>query len=267
MADPRNPYAPPSAPVADHLDRPGPQPDETLIPNGRLLPPGHGAGWIGDAWRLFRNRPGKWLLTLLLIIVIYLVASIIPLSSLLTPFFWPFISAGISRGADRQRLTGDFDVGKLLDGQDKQWGPLLAVGAVGLLATVLFFVLLVATVGAGFAAQAVFNIGGKADPASMLSTGFLLAFLIYLAIVLPITAATYLAPPLIVLKGLSAGTAMKMSFFGSIKNILAGLVYSLCALGLFIVATIPLGLGLIVWAPLMMLTIYTAYRDIFIEQS
>ncbi len=266
MTDPRNPYRPPTAHVADHADRPDPQGDDIFIPNGRIVPAGRGAGWIGDAWRLFRARPGKWLLTLLVLIVIYVVASWIPLSSLVTAFFWPFISAGIAKGADLQRRTGNFDVGKLFDGYEKQWKPLLLIGAMGLLALAAFFVLLVIMMGVGVAMQAVLNIGGRADPSQFLSTGYALAILIYLAIVLPITAATYLAPPLIVLNNLPAGAAMKMSFFASFKNVLSGLVYGLCALGLGILAIIPLGLGMFVWLPVMMITLYTAYRDIFIEQ-
>jgi hypothetical protein len=36
-------------------------------------------------------------------------------------------------------------------------------------------------------------------------------------------------------------------------------------LALLVPAMIPLGLGLIVWAPLMLATIYTSYRSVFTE--
>src|SRR6185312_8516398 len=50
--DPKNPYAPPATRVADREDGPQPTDSGTFIPNGRVVPPGNGAVWIGNAWRL-----------------------------------------------------------------------------------------------------------------------------------------------------------------------------------------------------------------------
>jgi uncharacterized membrane protein len=56
---------------------------------------------------------------------------------------------------------------------------------------------------------------------------------------------------------------MKMSFSGCLKNILPFLLYGIIAMVLFILATIPIGLGLLVVVPMLTASIYTGYRDIY----
>ena len=60
---------------------------------------------------------------------------------------------------------------------------------------------------------------------------------------------------------------MKMSLVGCFKNILPGIVFFLCGIGLVVVSMIPLFLGLLVSIPIMVLTYYTVYRDIFVEEN
>ena len=48
------------------------------------------------------------------------------------------------------------------------------------------------------------------------------------------------------------------------RNILAGIVFGICCLGLIVLSIIPIGLGLIILIPVLMITSYTLYRDNFI---
>src|SRR5262249_33708666 len=108
--------------------------------------------------------------------------------------------------------------------------------------------------------------GRQVDPSVIFSTKNLLAILICAAIMLPVIAATYLAPALIGLHDHPALTAMHMSLVGTFNNVLSGFVFGLCWIGWFIVALIPLGLGLLVLIPLGVIVNYTVYRDIFVEE-
>lgn len=264
MTDPRNPYAPPSTQVSDSGEPPDPNARETLVPYGRVRPGGRGAGWIGDAWRLLKAQPGMWVIAMLVILAAYIVLSMIPLVNFFTQLLGPFIAAGIAMCADEQRRTGTFDVKTLMGGFTKAPASLFAVGGVTLLFFVVMFVVLFIVI--GFDVIRPIMLGQQVDPSDLLSTKNLLAVLICLAIALPVVAATYLAPPLIVLHDLPALTAMHMSLVALFKNILAGLVCGLCWLGLFILAVIPLGLGLLVLIPLGIIANYTIYRDIFVEE-
>jgi hypothetical protein len=265
MNDPRNPYAPPTTQVADRDERPAPDESGQFIPYGRVRPPGRGAGWIGDAWRLLRARPGMWYGALIVWFVVYMVVSMIPLVNVFAQLLGPFGYAGIALAADQQRRTGTFELGTVFDGFKKAPVSLLAVGGVVLLAGVVFVAILAIFVGAEIFSMVMRQ--GTPDPSVFFSVRFLLAFLIGLALLLPVSFAAYLAPQLIVLHGLPALEAMKMSLAGCAKNILSGLVFSLCLLLLLVISAIPLLLGFLVSIPIIMLTSYTVYRDIFVEEN
>ena len=56
---------------------------------------------------------------------------------------------------------------------------------------------------------------------------------------------------------------MKLSFIGSVRNILPLLIYSVVWTILAIVASIPLLLGWLVFGPVTVASIYASYCDIF----
>ncbi len=59
---------------------------------------------------------------------------------------------------------------------------------------------------------------------------------------------------------------MKLSFAGSLRNILPSLIYGIVWIVLAIVATIPLLLGWLVLGPVSVASVYASYRDIFEDQ-
>jgi hypothetical protein len=264
MNDPRNPYSPPSTRVADR-DEAAPTDSGQFIPYGRSLPAGRGAAWIGDAWRLLRAKPGMWAAALILLFVAYIVLSIIPLVNIFQQLLLPFAYAGIAMAADQQRRTGTFELDALVAGFKKQPVSLLAVGGTVMLAGIVFLIVLAIFIGPTIFQMAMGGV--KPDPSVFLNVKFLLAFLIGLALMLPVGVATYLAPQLIVLHDQPALIAMKMSLAGCMKNILAGLVFGLLSFAMLIVSAIPLFLGLLITIPILILTNYTVYRDIFVEEN
>lgn len=207
-----------------------------------------------------------WAGALGVLLIAYLVLSAIPVVNLFKQLLLPFAYAGIAIAADEQRRTGRFELGALLGGFQKQPVSLLAVGGAVLLAGIAFA--LVPAISTG--TPAVFRMlvaGEKPDPSLFLTTRFLLGCLLGLALSVPVGFATYLAPQLIVLHDQPALTAMKMSLLGCFKNIFPGLVFLLCATLLVVVSMIPLLLGLLLSIPIMVLTNYTVYRDIFVEED
>ena len=79
--------------------------------------------------------------------------------------------------------------------------------------------------------------------------------------------AYWFAPVLIVLHGMSPVEAMKTSFMGCLYNILPFLVYGVVAMVLFFIAMIPLMLGLLVLVPMLIASVYIAYRDIYLQPA
>ena len=75
--------------------------------------------------------------------------------------------------------------------------------------------------------------------------------------------ATWFAPALIVLHELAPIAALKASFYACLRNWIPFLIYGLAMLVLGILAAIPVGLGFLVLIPVLVASVYTAYRDIF----
>jgi uncharacterized membrane protein len=265
MSDPKNPYAPPVAPVGDGDPLGGPSELGRFVPYGRTLAAGRGAAWIGDAWRLLRAQPGMWAAALILMLVAYIVLSLIPLVNIFVQFVGPFAYAGLALAADEQRRTGNFELRSLLGGFERHTVPLLIVGVATFLAGILFLVVLAMFLGTDILGT--MTGGFKPEPSTVMTLRFWLAVMIGLALMLPVICATYLAPQLIVLHDQPALIAMKMSLAGTVKNVLAGLVFGLCALGMLIVSMIPLMLGLLITVPILAITNYTVYRDIFVDSD
>jgi uncharacterized membrane protein len=78
--------------------------------------------------------------------------------------------------------------------------------------------------------------------------------------------AYWFAPLLIVKQDFGVGKAMLCSLKACAMNFVPFLVYGLVGLVLTIVAMIPLLLGLLILIPMIIASIYTAYRDIFFIQ-
>jgi uncharacterized membrane protein len=105
----------------------------------------------------------------------------------------------------------------------------------------------------------------RGDAAGMLAMGgsFLLAWLVAMALSIPIYMALWFAPALVVLRGLAPMAAVRESFLGCLKNMVPFLIYGIVLLVPSIFATIPFLLGWLVLLPVVIASIYVAYRDIY----
>jgi hypothetical protein len=124
------------------------------------------------------------------------------------------------------------------------------------------------------------------DPALIVHqdpSGFVLRLLIFLALVLPLYAAYWFAPALIIFSDMSAIAALKQSFAGCMKNMWPFTIYSLCLMVLGIVVVMTIGIasllgsigtvlagfamvvGLLVIVPVSYSSIYLSFRDIFVD--
>jgi uncharacterized membrane protein len=93
----------------------------------------------------------------------------------------------------------------------------------------------------------------------------LLGALVAAALAVPLVAAYWFAPALVVMNDLSPLAAMKASFVGCFRNFIPFLVYGIVMTFFAFIAMIPLGLGFLVWLPLAITSTYVAYRRIFTE--
>lgn len=253
-----NPYAAPKAMVADETV----VVDADFIPYGERRPIGHGWTWIADAWALFKRQPGLWIGMLLLLFIIFIATSFIPLLGMFSGIFWPVFMGGIAIGCRTLEQGGEMELGHLFAGFQQHFGTLVAVGAIGFLVSTIVTLAVFGLMGFGMLSAL-----NSTDPEVLMGFGItmVLAGLIVMALLLPVIAAMWFAPPLVMFHDLGAWEAMKQSFFGCVKNILPFLWYSVVLLLLSLLAVIPIGLGLLILWPVITASLYTAYRDIYLK--
>jgi uncharacterized membrane protein len=253
-----NPYAAPRAQVADETV----VPRGDFLPAGRSVPTGNGWTWITQALALFRAAPGVWIGMALVWFIIFAAGGMIPVvGALATGVLWPVFVAGFataSRNCEQQQTCSFTD---LFAGFRERFGPLVVVGVITLVISMVVFFAVFAMMGVGMSSM----YGGRASLAMGLSV--LLAILIATALLLPLAMATWFAAPLVLFHQVAPVEAMKMSFTGCLKNVLPFTIYGLLLLVAAFVATIPLGLGWLVLGPVMAASVYTAYRDIYFSAA
>ena len=258
-----NPYAAPRTHVEDVTTPPA---EGDFIPEGRGVPAGNGWRWIADAWNLMDGQRWTFIGVVILYWLMIIAASFVPgLGGLAVALFGPVISGGIMLGCDAVRRGQKLEVGYLFAGFQRHFGKLVAVGAVSLGLGLLIAIVMVAILGFSFAGM-FFGVT-EPNPEQIVSMGltFVLAILVALAISIPVYMCLWFAAPLIVFEDVDVGTALKSSFAACLKNIVPFLIWGVMTLLLSIPATIPLMLGWLLLGPVLMVSVYTGYRDIFYE--
>jgi hypothetical protein len=256
-----NPYAAPRTHVEDVRTS---LPDGDFLPDGRGVPAGNGWQWIADAWAFTAEQRWTFIGIFLLLVLIQIAANFIPLiGALAVSLFSPVLLGGFLLGCDAVRRGEAIEVGHLFAGFQRHSGKLVGLGAIsiafGLVAGVVFILI----VGTSFLPMML----GGAEPAPEqvldMLLPMLLAVLVIMALSIPLTMAMLFAVPLIVFNDADIGSALKTSFGACLKNILPFLVWSVAIFILAIVASIPMFLGWLLLGPVLMVSLYLAYRDIF----
>jgi uncharacterized membrane protein len=254
-----NPYAAPTARVDDA--RGAGVDDAEFIPEGQALSAGQGWQWITAGWGLFRAQPAMWVGIAVVLLLFYVVVGLIPwIGQFATTLITPVIGAGLLLGCRAIDEGGELAFGNLFEGfKLPQMGRLIMIGAVSLLAAIIMVVAIIAVAGLGY------GVSGMGGNGSMAGLGLttLLAVLVALAISIPIYMALWFAPALITFHDYAPMDALKTSFSACLKNVGAFFVYGLVLFILAVVAMIPFGLGLLVLLPVIIASIYAAYRDVF----
>jgi len=231
------------------------------VMGGRAVDAGRGWTWVADGFDLFKKAPGMWIALVIVLFVILLVLAFIPLLGAVATFLlMPLFLAGLMLGCRELQGGGGLEVGHLFAGFKEHTGNLIVLGALAIGGWIIVMLPVIAIVGAG----TIFGMmRGDAAGAAAMGGSFVLAWLIAMALSIPIYMALWFAPALVVLRGLAPVAAVKESFFGCLKNMVPFLIYGIVLLVLGIVAAIPLGLGWLVLGPVAIASIYVSYRDIY----
>lgn len=262
-----NPYATPAADLTPPVA--GPAMDTMTGPVN--VDAGHGWSWIAWAFQdHFRQTPGAWIGVFLFVGMLGMLLSLIPfIGGLINAVLGPIFLGGVMYGAQCQEQGQRFRFNHLFEGFSRNAGSLAAVGGLyllGILVTVMVVMIFVFIIGAvatvGMNPDALASDDPNAVMAAM-GPAMLIGMLLAFGAMVPIIMAYWFAPALVMLNGMGPLQAMKLSFNGCLRNIVPFLIYGVAAVGLAILAMLPLFLGLLILSPVLMASMYTAYRDIY----
>ena len=233
----------------------------SAVPQVRTLEAGRGLAWWTEAWPMFTKNAGMWIVLGLILLVIFIVLGFIPvLGGIASALLAPVFVAGWLLTVRKAEAGGAIEVGDLFQGFKDKLVPLVVLGAILLAVSIVVF-LIVGMLGFG----AVMGMGAASSSAGMataMGAGFL-SLLVLLAVGFLMAMAFWFAPGLVVFRNVAPIDALQASFSASLKNIVPFLLYGVIYIVAAVVASIPFGLGWVVLVPVLMLTMYVSYKDLF----
>lgn len=223
----------------------------------------HGIEWWGQGWALFMKNAGMWIALALILLVIFIVLALIPvLGSLAASALLPVFIGSWMLAARKVDAGGALEVGDLFVAFKDKLNPLLVIG--GLLLAATLVIGLVAGLLGFSAAMGMVAGGSHSTGGAMAAAGAgMLAMLVGLALGLVVAMAIWFAPALVVFRNVAPLDALKISAAACLKNVMPFLLYGLIYLVAAIVASIAFGLGWILLVPVVLLTQYVSYKDLF----
>jgi hypothetical protein len=220
-----------------------------------------GAGWIAEAFKLFRQAPLPWIALCSAWMLITLALLMVPLlgqavANFLQPvFFASFAIAAFKQAAGEGVLMAD-----LFAGFRRNLRALVNLGVL-ILVAVLAIILAMGLLGLPVSGPS-----GEAPSFDEWVESFRGKEWLLVAMFLAIAAvksAVWFAPPLIAFHGMGAIEAIRWSTYAAISNIGSMIVYGTILLAILFASLIPWGLGLVVAIPVMAISSYTGYREVF----
>lgn len=224
-----------------------------------------GFQWVAAGFRLYRKTPFLLSAAFAMLFGVVMALGLIPMvGGALSELASPLMVAGFMAAYRTLDGGGELELPNFLAGVQGPVIPLMAVGAVQLLGTLLIGKIML---GMGFDPQAVITAAqSQKDPAEMqaLLNQAMPAVLTGLVLFTPLIMATWFAPALILFGGARPATALGVSLKAVAKN-WAAMALNGIALGLllFFAALVPMLLGLLVAMPVLFGSLYASYQAIF----
>jgi len=272
-------YAPPSTPfeeISRSIE------DDGYLGEPQAVGMGRAMAWLRDAWGLFKQRPGKWMGAVLLILLANIGITLLPvIGPLLQPLLMTFLLAGVAYAAQDTEQYGNFSIGDIFStGFRERALSLLGVGLFTFALTLLYGAIVYFVFGSDVL-QAYLDNVQEGMPNSLKAMNLVFA-IVYLSL-------TFLAPTLIILQGEKLFRAIGLSLKGFIRNIggafwcsllmflaFLGVIFSGAVLTGFLgslapalgkAALVVLAVAVLACLPVLFILPYAVYRDLFFERE
>lgn len=220
-------------------------------------------GWLAEGFEYFKKAPGPWMLTIVAGLGVLLITSMFSVIGFVVSNLLSYVwVGGLMLGCHAQYQGKPFAVQYLFAGFKHQFQSLVMLS---LVMGVLNFTVMYLVVGPVYWELAVGSANPSPEASALMENPVALSKQLvwgFLATI-PLLMMSLFAPTLIVMHKVSILKAMQYSFLGCLANVFTLIVFGLILSLLYIVALIPLGLGLLVLIPTLFSALFIAYKDIF----
>jgi len=240
----------------------------------RVVAPARGWQWLFEGFWLFRKTPVIWLALTLALGLMWAGSLVIPvLGPLLFNLLSPALFAGLMIGGRALESGKPLEIGHLFAGFRQHAAPLVTVGGVYLVGTVVVVGIVLVVAGGSMLPAVLTKPGTDIETLRAAARSMSLALAVGAVVYLPLLMVIWFAPLLVVFNGLAPVAAMKLSFTACVSNTVPFLVYGVAVLMAWVVLSLPAALGaagallvvalLVASIPMLICSVYMSYRDIF----
>ena len=226
----------------------------------RDLPARRGASWLREAFDFFRRSPMVWIALCAGWLAIWFALLIVPfLGPVLANLLQPVFFGSFAIAAYKQQAGERISMGELFSAFRRNVKTLVNLGIIMMMAQLSSAFLMKVLGLPSWPSDQAFDVVAYVEMLRpnlwVLAAGFALMALA--------SGALWFAPQLVVFHGMSTSHAIRWSVYAALSNFGAMVVYGTVLVVLLMAAWLPFGLGLLVMLPVMVISTYTGYRDVF----
>lgn len=230
----------------------------------RVVEAGTCFDWLRLGWAMFRAHPATWLALTAVLFVLFLALMAVPLVGQVALYMLlPILVAGTLHACQRTTAGETPSVNDLFIAFNRDATQLIITGLLNLVATVVIGLMLKVVAAGSALGGLMLGAPGPLGLAAVMG-GMMVSGLFAVVFLTLLTMAMWFAPALVFFHRMEAWPALKASFNACAGNWLPFLLFGIISLVLLFFALLPLGLGLLLLFPVMVGSLYAAYRDIFV---
>lgn len=241
-------------------------------PTPNKLPTSQGLAWIGQSFSIFGKGAGIWIVMLLLFVGINFGITMVPFLEFLPTVLAPAFTVGFYMGCKAVQKHEMLQIDHLFQGFKQKGRMLIRLGLFFFLWNIVIYLITTMFVQMTMSEEQM-RIMSEAQTqeqmASLLTqnpemVGVVINAIIVAGIMtIPLLMASWFSPALVAFNNVAPLKAMSLSLKACNRNILPFLVYGLVMLPLTVLAFLPLGLGLLIILPVIIISQYVSYKSVF----
>ncbi|MBB5017127.1 putative membrane protein [Chitinivorax tropicus] len=240
----------------------------TSLPAYRIVSANHGWLWLTRSFQLFKPQPGLWIVFTLIFFIIHAMVTSVPYIGALGNILSPILFSGIVAGCLAIERNEELELGYLFAGFRQRTEQLAVIGVAAVIGTLVVTLVAFAPALLVGGTQLFANVVAG-DMSSMHNLGVfgglivIASLFIFAALMLVLNMTLWFATCLHVLRDVPPVEALKIGLEATYHNLAPLAVYAVLGALLTMLAIIPVGLGLLVMFPLMLISGYTTFQDVF----